>query len=136
MPGVPGLSENIRVTSIIGRQLEHARAFCFLNGGEPEVYLSSADWMGRNLDRRVELMFPVRDAACKQAVCNLLRLQLADTCKAWRLMPDGTYIRSPADGRPTLNAQETLQNNVDAVLGGGGVWIDTRPELDGKAETP
>lgn len=136
MPGVPGLSDNIRVTSIIGRQLEHARAFCFLNAGDAEVYLSSADWMGRNLDRRVELMFPVRDAACKQAVCNLLRLQLADTCKAWRLLPDGTYIRTPVDGRPALNAQETLQSDVDAVLAGGGAWIDVLSELDGKAETP
>ena len=118
IPGVPGISEHIRVTSIVGRHLEHARAFRFVNGGEPEVYLSSADWMPRNLVKRVELMFPVRDAACRAAVENVLALQLADNQKSWRMRGDGEYARIDADGHPPCNAQETLLTELNAVLAG------------------
>ncbi len=91
-PGLPGRSARIRVTSICGRFLEHSRAVYFANGGEEEVYLSSADWMPRNLYGRVEVMFPVREAALLRRVRDeALLLYLADNVQAWRLAPDGAY---------------------------------------------
>ncbi|NLI20716.1 MAG: polyphosphate kinase 1 [Clostridiales bacterium] len=117
VPGNRHLTGDIRVLSIVGRHLEHARAFRFENGGEPEVYLSSADWMPRNLDRRVELMFPVKDPACRQAVENVLALQLRDNCKSWLLKPDGAYERTPADGLAAVNAQEALMADPAGILG-------------------
>jgi len=131
IPGVPGMSENIRVTSIVGRHLEHVRAFRFCNGGEAEIYLSSADWMPRNLDRRVELMFPVKDAACREAVENVLTLQLADTCKSWRLNPDGRYTRTPTNPAAPVNAQEILLADVENVLTGQWFQHLKRPHDDG-----
>jgi polyphosphate kinase len=92
-PGVPGLSENIRVVSIVDRYLEHSRAFVFHNGGDAEVYLSSADWMPRNLDRRVELMFPVVQKAARERVIQALETQLVDNQKGRLLLADGTYQR-------------------------------------------
>ena len=105
-PGMEGVSENIRVTSVIGRFLEHTRVFYFENGGEPLVYLSSADWMGRNFFNRVETCFPVQDDALRAAVIRDLELYLADST-AWRLGPDGSYAqrRGPRGGRA---AQEAL----------------------------
>jgi polyphosphate kinase len=107
-PGVPGLSETIRVRSIIGRFLEHSRIFYFRNGGQEEVYLGSADLMSRNLDRRVETMFPVRDS---QLVARLrdevLGTSLADTLNAHLLQPDGTYTR-PDPALPAVNSQARL----------------------------
>ncbi len=118
IPERAGLSENIRVTSIVGRNLEHARAFRFENGGEPEVYLSSADWMPRNLLKRVELMFPVKDGRCRRAVENVLALQLEDNQKGWRLHADGRYLRKPSAGKPPVNAQEILLRDVEGVFRG------------------
>ena len=92
-PGVPGLSDNIQVVSILDRYLEHSRAVVFHNGGESEVYLSSADWMPRNLDRRVELMFPIRQQDLKEKVIGAMRAQMTDNQKARMLKPDGTYER-------------------------------------------
>ena len=92
-PGVEGLSENIRVISIIDRYLEHGRIFYFHGGGEPRVYLSSADWMPRNLNRRIEIMVPVADAACQEKLLRALDTCLADDVKAHLLMPDGSYQR-------------------------------------------
>ena len=92
-PGVEQISENIQVTSIVGRYLEHSRIFWFQNGGQEELYLSSADWMPRNLDRRVELLFPVEDLGHRSYLKEVLALQLADTVKARRLLPDGSYER-------------------------------------------
>ena len=89
--GVPGLSDNISVHSIVGNFLEHARIFYFENGGSPEVYMGSADWMPRNLDKRVEIMFPVEDPALKEQVVHILKVQLEDNVKAHILQPDGTY---------------------------------------------
>ncbi len=135
IPGVSHMSQNIRVTSIVGRHLEHARAFRFENGSQPEVYLSSADWMPRNLLRRVELMFPVTDAAAKRAVENVLALQLADNQKSWRLLSDGSYVHTDADGKPPVNAQELLLTQLDAALAGklaGGARKPKKPH--GKAE--
>jgi polyphosphate kinase len=108
LPGVPGLSENIRVISILDRYLEHSRAFVFHNGGEAEVFLSSADWMPRNLDRRVELMFPIHDESLKKKVIETLRVQMADNQKARLLKPDGSYDRVVPGRSEPLRVQEYL----------------------------
>src|SRR5204862_3936841 len=94
-PGVPGVSDNIRVRSIVGRFLEHSRVFTFHAGGETLTYLASADWMTRNLHHRVETCFPVDDARLKgRAVKEALELYLADNTQAWRLDSRGTYHRT------------------------------------------
>jgi polyphosphate kinase len=98
-PGVPGTSDNIRVISVVDRFLEHARIFYFDNGGKREVYLSSADWMPRNFQRRVEVMFPVDDDDLRDRVVNeILAITLADNVKARRLLADGTYVRVRPEG--------------------------------------
>jgi len=100
-PGLPGVSESIRVISIVGRFLEHSRAFYFLNGGEEEVYIGSADWMPRNLDRRIEAITPIENPADRQALRDLLLLMWEDNRQAWELRPDGTYTqRYPAEQEP------------------------------------
>jgi polyphosphate kinase len=114
---VPGLSENIRVISIIDRFLEHARVFFFENAGTPEYLLASADWMPRNLDRRVETAFPVLDPRLQVQVREILEIQLADTVKARRILPDGTSVRVSAEGRPVVRSQERLYD----LTGAGGV---------------
>jgi polyphosphate kinase len=102
-PGIPGISENIRVRSIVGRFLEHSRTFCFLNGGAEDVYLSSADWMERNFFRRVEVCFPVLDAKLKKRVINEgLKSYLEDNTQAWEY-----HLKSPGRSKPQA-AQETL----------------------------
>ncbi len=116
-PEVPGLSENIRVISIIDRFLEHARVFFFENAGKPEYLLASADWMPRNLDRRVETAFPVLEPRLQAQVREILEIQLADTVKARRILPDGTSVRVTAEGRPTVRSQERLYD----LTGVGGV---------------
>ncbi|MDP3294665.1 MAG: polyphosphate kinase 1 [Nevskia sp.] len=93
-PGVPGLSDNIRVRSVIGRFLEHQRVFWFHNGGADEVWLSSADWMERNLLRRVEIAFPLRDQAIRERVMEHLLAYLADSTQSWLLQEDGRYLRA------------------------------------------
>jgi polyphosphate kinase len=113
-PGIAGTSDNIRVVSIVDRYLEHSRVCVFNNGGDPEVYLSSADWMPRNMDRRVELMFPVRQQALKEQVVEIMRAQMADNQKARLLKPDGTYERVAAGRSEQLRVQEYLyQKNVE-----------------------
>jgi polyphosphate kinase len=107
-PGTPGLSDNIQVISILDRYLEHSRAAVFGNGGDPEVYLSSADWMPRNLDRRVELMFPIQQADLKEKVLRLLRAQMSDNQKSRVLKPDGTYERVAAGRSDPFRVQERL----------------------------
>ncbi|MGM0554191.1 MAG: polyphosphate kinase 1 [Pseudomonadota bacterium] len=109
-PGVPGLSENIEVRSVLGRFLEHTRAFYFENTGDPELYLSSADWMPRNFFRRVEVAFPLRDPALRERVAEeSLFNYLRDTATAWILQGDGRYLRvqPPAD-QPVYSAQQEL----------------------------
>jgi len=106
-PGVPGLSERIRVVSIIDRYLEHARVFVFENDGAPEYLLSSADWMPRNLDRRVEIAFPVLEPALQAEIREILEIQLADSVKARILLPDGRS-RRPATSAAPLRSQERL----------------------------
>ena len=90
-PGVPGVSENITVRSVIGRFLEHTRVFYFENGGEPDVWLSSADWMERNFYRRVEVAFPLRDLKLRKRVVRELRAYLTDSAQSWELQTDGRY---------------------------------------------
>lgn len=103
--GVPGLSETIHVRSIVGTFLEHARIFYFENNGDPEYYMGSADWMPRNLDKRVEILFPVEAPELKEKVGKILTIQLADTKKAHILMPDGTYEKVDQRGKAPLNSQ-------------------------------
>ncbi|SDL01679.1 polyphosphate kinase [Pseudomonas delhiensis] len=108
-PGVPGVSHNIHVRSIIGRFLEHSRIYYFLNGGDEKLYLSSADWMERNLDMRVETCFPVEGKKLVQRVKKELELYLADNTQAWVLQPDGSYQRlSPTGNQNPRNAQAML----------------------------
>ncbi|MCU0610463.1 MAG: polyphosphate kinase 1 [Candidatus Eisenbacteria bacterium] len=105
-PGVPGVSDTIRVTSVVGRFLEHARIFYFHNGGDEEVLLGSADLMPRNLYRRVEVVFPVRDAHLKTRIREILEVHLGDTAQARRLMPDGAYERcQPPSGEAPSDSQ-------------------------------
>ncbi|HEY8106374.1 MAG TPA: polyphosphate kinase 1 [Gemmatimonadales bacterium] len=92
-PGLAGVSDTIRVISIIGRFLEHSRAFYFLNGGQEEVYIGSADWMPRNLDRRIECVLPIQNPAHRQTIRTLLELMWSDNRQAWDLGADGTYVQ-------------------------------------------
>ena len=103
-PGIPGISDNIRVISIIGRFLEHSRAYYFHNGGKEELYLGSADIMPRNLDDRVETLFPVFNKSLIQVVKSDLDLILSDNVKAWEMNPDGLYAKIPV-GEPKVNSQ-------------------------------
>ena len=104
--GIPGISDNISVRSIVGSFLEHSRIYYFLNGGQEEVYLASADWMPRNLDRRVEILFPIENEQLKKEVMHVLKIQLQDTMKAQIKQPDGTYEKVDRRGKPALCAQE------------------------------
>jgi polyphosphate kinase len=108
-PGIPGVSQNIEVTSIVGRFLEHSRIYYFLNGGDEEVYLGSADMMPRNLDHRVEILFPLSDSKLIERVRDgMLAVYLSDTVKARRMRSDGTYVRKKAaNGKRPVNSQET-----------------------------
>ncbi|MCO4770249.1 MAG: polyphosphate kinase 1, partial [Deltaproteobacteria bacterium] len=108
-PGVPGLSENIRVRSVVGRFLEHSRAYWFQHGGEERLYLASADWMVRNLHRRVEVAFPVDDPVLKQRVIDEgLQAYLDDNRQSWEMNPDGSYGKVKRAGDPTFRAQSML----------------------------
>ena len=108
-PGLPGVSENIRVRSIIGRFLEHTRVFYFDNAGSPDVYCASADWMDRNFFRRVETAFPVDDPEARRRILKDLEYYLMDTRQAWLLQPDGSYVRAaPQDGDAPFSAQQAL----------------------------
>ena len=104
--GIPGVSENITVRSIVGNFLEHARIFYFYSNGNEEVYMGSADWMPRNLDKRVEIVFPVEDPQIKKEVMNILKIQMEDNMKAHVLQPDGTYVKPDRRGKPPICAQD------------------------------
>jgi polyphosphate kinase len=110
-PGLPGVSENIRVISIVDKYLEHTRIFYFENAGDPEIFLGSADWMPRNFFRRVEVMFPVLDPRLKRRITDeILQTLLADNVKARLLQPTGAYVRrQPADGEPVVREQIVLE---------------------------
>ena len=137
-PGIPGISENIRVVSVIDRFLEHSRILYFGNNGNPEVYIGSADWMDRNLSRRVEVMFPIEQADLKNRVIQeILSLTLADNTKARELLSDGTYRRCALPKEEdrvrsqvkflelaATNATRQLESTVVPV----GVFVDARPQ--------
>ena len=114
-PGAKGLSDNVQVVSVVDRYLEHARIFRFLNGGAPKTFIASADWMPRNLDRRIELMIPVEDPAGAAKLADVLATCLADTRQAWRLLTDGSYERRQPDAKhPALRCQEEFQRRAAA----------------------
>jgi len=116
-PGIPGVSETISVRSIVGRFLEHSRMFVFANGGQREVFIGSADWMGRNLDRRVETVVPVLDPMLGETICGeILDLLFADNVKARVLRPDGTYERRTVlPGEQRIEAQSVFLTRHQAV---------------------
>jgi len=112
-PGLPGVSDTIRVISIIGRFLEHSRAFYFLNGGQEEVYIGSADWMPRNLDRRIECVLPIQNPAHRQTIRTLLELMWSDNRQAWDLGADGEYTqRSPSSPETERGTHRILAEAV------------------------
>jgi polyphosphate kinase len=116
-PGVPGLSGNIQVFSVVGRFLEHARVYEFTNGGDVEYYIGSADWMKRNLDRRVESIAPVEDPKLRQELRRILDAFDADNCSRWDCQADGTSARRrPADGEPRRSSQEAFLAAAAAAL--------------------
>jgi len=115
-PGVPKLSENIRVRSVVGRFLEHSRIFHFRNGGKPRVYLSSADWMDRNFFRRIEVCVPVLEARLQRRVVNEgLKPYLEDNTQAWDMQPDGSYKRAKAPRGKAKTAQRELLKELAGV---------------------
>ncbi|MEW8427536.1 MAG: polyphosphate kinase 1 [Candidatus Thiodiazotropha sp.] len=117
LPGIPGLSESGSVISVIGRFLEHSRISYFLNGGDEEYFIGSADLMQRNLEKRVEVLTPVEAPALRQELRLILDVQLGDKRNAWDMQPDGTYIRrQPEAGDTSLNCQETLIGVVERRL--------------------
>jgi len=117
-PGLPGRSETIRVISIVGRFLEHARIFHFANAGAPEYYIGSADWMSRNLDARVEAAVPIEAPRLQEEIQAILDLQLADNVKAWDMRPDGSYVqRRPAADEEPRSSQDLLMQRALERLG-------------------
>ena len=115
-PGVPGLSENIHVRSIVGRFLEHSRVYYFLNAGNEEFYCSSADWMDRNMFRRNESCFEIRQKAMKEKLRNHLELFLADNYQAWVLKGDGRYERLSPGKEERISAQQTFLEELTTAL--------------------
>jgi polyphosphate kinase len=113
-PGVPGVSENISVRSLVGRFLEHSRVCYFENGGEPEMYCTSADWMERNFFRRVEVAFPIERKVHRERILRDLQYCLDDTCQSWRLLPNGRYERIARAAQRPVNAQMELLNRYAA----------------------
>ncbi len=107
-PGIPGVSENIRVRSVIGRFLEHSRCYYFHNGGEEEVYCASADWMDRNMFRRIEVMFPVLERSIKRRLISDLDLYLSDNTQSWNLSAGGQYQPLTADDDIPVRVQTEL----------------------------
>jgi polyphosphate kinase len=119
-PGVPGLSENITVRSIVDRFLEHSRVFYFENGGEPQIWLASADWMTRNLTRRIELMCPIYDTRLQELAVRYLQLQWSDNVKARQLMPNGKYVRVLSEGPPVRSQFESQEQILSWKRKGAG----------------
>jgi polyphosphate kinase len=126
-PGIPGISDRIKVISIVGRFLEHSRIFYFANNGDEELYFGSADWMPRNFDRRVEVVAPIEDRSLHPRVSALLETCLADNRLAWDLHPDGTYVQRKPGNRPVVSAHERFLANswgLQALPPGSGNGAD------------
>ena len=121
-PGIPGISDRIKVISIVGRFLEHSRIFYFSNDGSEELYFGSADWMPRNFDRRVEVVTPIVDKKLHPRVCSLLETCLADNRQSWDLHSDGTYVQRKPGSGPVVSAHEILLHNS---------WGMQAPSADG-----
>ncbi|MEN6449583.1 MAG: polyphosphate kinase 1 [Thermoguttaceae bacterium] len=135
-PGLAGLSENIQVLSIVDRFLEHARVFYFRNGGHEEVYLSSADWMRRNLSKRLELLFPVGDPAHSRRLIDVLRTYFDYNVQSWRLSADGSYHRVVRTG-PRVRAQQKFYRDATAAARDAARSTPQfRPLMRPKPETP
>ncbi len=118
-PGVPGVSDNIRVRSIVGRFLEHSRIYYFYANGDAKVFCSSADWMDRNVFRRIEIAYPILDSESKARLIGDLALYLSDNSKAWQLLPNGSYRRvSPKAGERPLSVQDSLLDKLAQNTGG------------------
>jgi polyphosphate kinase len=125
-PQVRGMSENIRVLSVIGRFLEHSRVYYFANDGAPEFYLGSADWMPRNFDRRVEVVVPVEKPALHERLSALLAMYLSDNRQAWELRSDGRWLQRTPTGVSRSSHELLLVNSWGIVEGGVGadLWGD------------
>ena len=113
-PEIEGVSENIRVISILGKYLEHPRTFYFKND-EAQVYISSADWMPRNLVRRIELLTAIKDTPSKEKIIQILKLQCSDNILAHKLQSDGTYVRVKNDGVRSINNHKLLEDYVNRI---------------------
>jgi polyphosphate kinase len=118
-PGLPEISENIRVISIIGRFLEHSRIFYFYNDGQEEVYIGSADWMSRNLTRRVEAVTPIDEPAIAKELEEILGIMLSDNRQAWELQSDGSYIQRRADNEGQESSTHVIL--MDKTLKSAGI---------------
>lgn len=116
VPGIEGVSENIEVRSIVGTYLEHSRIFCFGNNGQEEIYMGSCDWMPRNLDRRVEILFPVENRQLKESVRYILDVQLADNVKSRFLGKNGDYAKQPRTGSKKIISQKVFCAEADALV--------------------
>jgi polyphosphate kinase len=127
-PGVPGLSDNIHVRSIVGRFLEHSRVYYFYNDGSEEFYCSSADWMERNLFRRNESCFEIRQKAMKEQIRHDLELFLADNCQAWELHGDGSYERCMPHGKDRIDAQDTFLRSLAIVSDASSPVLEFVPD--------
>jgi len=112
--GIEGVSENIRVISILGKYLEHPRVFYFKND-ETQVYISSADWMPRNLVRRIELLTAIKDEKAKDKILQILKLQVSDNTLAHELLSDGSYIKVKNDGQKSVNNHRSLEDYVNRI---------------------
>jgi polyphosphate kinase len=109
-PGVPGVSDRIRVRSVIGRFLEHSRAVCFENGGRREVFIGSADWMPRNFDRRIEVIVPVEDSVHQESVRHTMAVMLEDNRQAWDLRAEGSYSQCQPGDEPERGTHRVLMD--------------------------
>ena len=125
-PGIPGISDRIKVMSIVGRFLEHSRIFYFGNDGNEEIYFGSADWMPRNFDRRVEVVAPIEKRQLHPRVCSLLETCLADNRQAWDLHPDGTYVQRKPGSDPVISTHERLLQNSWGIVALPAVVDDGR----------
>ena len=131
--GIPGVSEHITVRSIVGNFLEHSRIFCFYNNGQEEVYCASADWMPRNLEKRVEILFPIECEKLKKEVIHILDIELADNVKAHVLQPDNTYVKVDRRGKAAISSQDYFVEEaremakIEEPTGNSRVFIPEEP---------